>query len=78
MKEMRKNKMENVNEIKNNFVKWYNNDCYEYHKVTNCDTFQDCYDDIEDDDYETIIEEFADFFGYNVTDTYKFFSENHE
>ena len=68
------NNNNNVNEIKNNFVKWYNNDCYKYYTVNNCNTFEDCINDIEIDDYETIIEEFSDFFGYNCYYIYDIFS----
>lgn len=57
----------NINEFKNQFVNWYNNKAYGYSKFN---TFEECHNDIYEDDYEDTINDFCNYFGYNYSNIF--------
>ena len=65
----------NINNFKSQFINWYNNDCYNTCKY-NYTSFEDCYNDIDVDEYEMIVENFCDEYNYNAYDIYEIIAHN--
>jgi len=64
----------NINEFKNQFVNWYNNNAYGY--ISDFKTFEECHDDIYDDDYEDVINDFSNYYGYDSSDVFHFIAHD--